>query len=120
MTVWGFLAVIVVCLAAAWAYLRKRVVVDVVDDQRAAMEKAREDAANASAQRSRTAGQIVAQGAPKAQAEQAAVKSGAAEEAVRLAGDLREQADAVAGLVGASPTRRNPTPPPSAPPERGK
>ena len=101
MTAWGFFAVIVACLAAAWAYLRKRVVVDVIDDQRAAMEKAREDAAHASAQRSRTAGQIAAQGEPKAQA--AAVATVAHEAADRISGDAHAQASAVADLIGAPP-----------------
>lgn len=101
MTAWGFLVVIVACLAVAWAYLRKRVVVDVVEDQRAALERAREDAAAASAQRSRTAGQIAAQGEPKVQA--AAVAAVAHETADRISGDAHAQASAVADLIGAPP-----------------
>lgn len=105
MTAWGFLAVIVACLAAAWAYLRKRVVLDVVDEQRAAMDKAREDAALASERRHRTAGEIAAQGAPDAQA--AAVTDAAVIAEAQISGDTQAQAVAVAALIGVPPPVSN-------------
>lgn len=119
MTVWGFLAVLVVSVAVAVLYLRSRNVVNVDAERRKALETARTDAADASVQRQRTAAQIAAEGETKAQAERAATNSAAAEDAVRLAGDLRTQADAVASLVGAPPSQRN-TPVPQEPPRGGK
>lgn len=119
MTVWGFLAVLVACIVVAVLYLRPRNVVSDEEARRRAMDKAREDAADASEQRQRTAAQIAAEGEAKSQAERAVSTSGAAEDAVRLAGDLRSQADAVASLIGAPPSQSN-TPAPQEPPRGGK
>ena len=119
MTVWGFLAVLAACIVVAVLYLRPRSVVSADEARRRAMDKAREDAANASAQRQRTAAQIAAEGEAKSQAERVVTTSGAADDAVRLAGDLRTQADAVASLIGAPPSQRN-TPMPQEPPPGGK
>jgi len=118
-TVWGFLAVLVACIVVAVLYLRPRNVVSDEEARRRAMDKAREDAADASEQRQRTAAQIAAEGEAKSQAERAVSTSGAAEDAVRLAGDLRSQADAVASLIGAPPSQSN-TPAPQEPPRGGK
>lgn len=119
--VWGFFAVIVACAVGAWLYLRKRVeVVSVDESRRVAMEQARVDAADAFVQRQRTAAQIAAEGEAKAQAERVVVTTGAVEGAGRLAVDLHAQADAVADMVGASPSHRDTDPgmiPPPGPPK---
>jgi hypothetical protein len=110
-TVWGFFAVVVAAIVGAWAYLRRRVEVVSVDGaQREAMDRARSDAADASIQRQRAAAMIAAEGEAKAQASAVVARSTAAEDAVRLAGDLRSQADAVADMIGAAPSRRDTNP----------
>ena len=98
-TVWGFLAVLVVSVAVAALYLRSRSVADVDAERRKAQEKARADAADASIQRQRTAAQIAAEGEAKAQS--ANVTVAARETQERLDGDLTAQSASVAEIIGA-------------------
>ena len=102
-TVWGFLAVVVVSLVGAFALLRRRPQANLDEARRQAMAQARDDAAAASVERQRTAAEIARQGEAKAQAER--IASQAQAQASVLAGDTSAQATAVSDLIGAAPPK---------------
>lgn len=104
---WGAMVGVVVLgvVAAIWAWLR-RTAAD--RGQAAAQETARIDAVVASAARQEAARTVAAAAQPEAQAQAAVGQPGGkvdfAADAKRLAGDLKAQADVVAGMICAPKT----------------